>query len=200
MGQYHLTANLTKREILDPHKLGDGLKLSEQVNSEGGICAALLILLAASNGRGGGDFDDHGTVVGRWAGDRIVVIGDYGEEHDLPAEFGAGSLHDRCRLGQEFPQLRVASDNGQITDADEVLLTLSGQIEDHFPEGLPRGPDGDLLPIDFRDISDIVLPVLERECRVKFTSREGWRSKEREDGSDARRASRPDMVIGGSGA
>ena len=153
MGQYHLTVNLDKREFLDPHKLGDGLKLWEQLNSQGGVMAALHILLACSNGRGGGDL--YRTVkrdgvsyeepeapewVGRWSGDRIAVVGDYAEDSDLAPEHRAGSLYDRCRQGE------------------------------------------------FRDISDDVLPLVERACDVKITG-DGWRDK------TGTRALRPDMLI-----
>lgn len=58
MGQYHVVVNLDKKEFIDPHKLGDGLKLFEQINSHGGTMAALFALLACSNGRGGGDIPD----------------------------------------------------------------------------------------------------------------------------------------------
>lgn len=97
MGQYHYTVNLTKREYLDPHKLGDGLKLVEQCgHSPGGINDALHLLLAASNGRGGGDFEPC-EWVGRWAGDRIAVVGDYGEDKDLSPEDEASTIYSRCR-------------------------------------------------------------------------------------------------------
>lgn len=99
MGQYHLTVNLDKKEFLDPHKLGDGLKLWEQINSHGGVCAALLLLLACSNGRGGGDVEEH-PIVGRWAGDRIAVVGDYAEDTDLAPEHKAGSIYERCNSGE----------------------------------------------------------------------------------------------------
>jgi len=77
MGQYFLIANLTKQEYLHPHKLGCGLKLWE-------ICAnrqigVLAYLLRKSDDLGGGDienFKDYPNA-GRWAGDAIVVIGDY---------------------------------------------------------------------------------------------------------------------------
>ena len=122
MGQYHLTVNLDKREYLSPHALGDGLKLVEQgLSGPGGIPTALHVLLAVSNGRGGGDYNaginyrsttpdevpegaevvgEYGgrvtwvertpfadlaeSVVGRWGGDRIAIIGDYAQYEDLP--------------------------------------------------------------------------------------------------------------------
>lgn len=58
MGQYHVATNLSKREFLYTHALVYGLKLVEQAGSgPGGIGSALILLLAASNGYGGGDFD-----------------------------------------------------------------------------------------------------------------------------------------------
>lgn len=113
MGQYWNTVNLDKKEYLDSHALGVGAKLGEQVGSGHGTPDAMFILLAAMPGRrGGGDFDydsnyygpertnsrDHSAgapvveeyneiakrTIGRWVGDRVVVIGDYAEDGDLP--------------------------------------------------------------------------------------------------------------------
>lgn len=80
MGQYHIIVNLTKREILHPHKFNDGLKLLEFGCSPVGAMTALAVLLADSNGRGGGDLRSSDPIVGSWAGDQIVVTGDYGDE------------------------------------------------------------------------------------------------------------------------
>lgn len=82
MGQYHDIVNLSKREFLHAHKLGCGLKLVEQANTDAGTLQALFAALACSNGRGGGDFIDH-EWVGRWKGDQIAVIGDYATNGDL---------------------------------------------------------------------------------------------------------------------
>jgi len=92
MGQYHLIANLDKREYLYPHEFGDGFKLMEFGQSAGGTLTGLAVLLAATNGRGGGDFWDPGvedidglwSPTGRWTGDRIAIIGDYFENGDVP--------------------------------------------------------------------------------------------------------------------
>lgn len=100
MGQYHLTVNLDKRQFIDPHQLGDGLKLWEQAASgEGGIGSALIALLAVSNGRGGGDFEES-ELVGAWGGDRIAIVGDYAEDHDLPEEHHASDIYRACREGE----------------------------------------------------------------------------------------------------
>ena len=81
MGQYFLIVNTDKKEFLHPHKFGDGLKLMEFGASACGTMTGLALLLRASTEGGGGDFDgdDNGKVLGRWAGDSVVIIGDYNE-------------------------------------------------------------------------------------------------------------------------
>lgn len=106
MGQYHLTVNLDKREFLDPHELGEGLKLWEQAWSKLGIGGALHMLLAVSDGRGGGDYgaENHGVegVVGRWGGDRIAIVGDYAEEGDLNPDDHADVIYDLCGSAEDI--------------------------------------------------------------------------------------------------
>ncbi len=38
--------------------------------------------------------------IGRWAGDRIALIGDYAEDSDLPSEFEASAIYDACLEGE----------------------------------------------------------------------------------------------------
>lgn len=92
MGQYHVIVNLDKKEVVYPHALGCGLKLWEQIANHPSTGEALIILLACSNGRGGGDFADD-PMIGRWAGDRIAVVGDYAEDTDLAPEHKAESIY-----------------------------------------------------------------------------------------------------------
>lgn len=83
MGQYYLISNLDKKEFIHPHKMGgDGMKLLEFGLSAFGTMSGLAILLANGNGRGGGDIEEDPVtgIVGRWAGDKIVIAGDYGDE------------------------------------------------------------------------------------------------------------------------
>lgn len=96
MSQYHYLVNLDKKELVNPHRLGNGLKLREQAFSQYGMHQAVMVLLAASNKggpRGGGDFGIRGefnehkdlhNVVGSWAGDRVAWVGDYYEPNDIP--------------------------------------------------------------------------------------------------------------------
>lgn len=69
---------MDKKEFLHPHKLGAGLKLWEIcANKVGGV---LVYLLRQSSESGGGDQSDpNAKWVGHWAGDRVVVVGDYDE-------------------------------------------------------------------------------------------------------------------------
>ena len=118
MGQYHFPVNWDKREFLNPHNFGDGLKLLEFGCSVNGTLTGLALLLAGQNkgaARGGGDMHPwHGgpgyegrenpflvseeyeqelmdNVIGRWVGDRISILGDYHEEDELLTDEKYGS-------------------------------------------------------------------------------------------------------------
>lgn len=101
MGQYWKVVNLDKREFIHPHKLGSGLKLWEQLSASPGTGAAMIILCAAMpRPRGGGDLEMDDDIarrtIGRWAGDRVCLVGDYAKDSDLPSFPGFGSLYPLC--------------------------------------------------------------------------------------------------------
>lgn len=90
MGQYWGIFNIDKKEFLSPEDFYEGLKLMEFIPNSNGIMYALGALLAHGNGRGGGDLQvNHyinrtvseldSQIIGSWAGDRIVIAGDYGD-------------------------------------------------------------------------------------------------------------------------
>lgn len=79
MGQYHKVYNLDKKEFIHPHQIDNGLKLLEQVGHIKSTSTAVFLLIANSNGRGGGDARPH-PLIGSWAGDRLLVQGDYAKE------------------------------------------------------------------------------------------------------------------------
>lgn len=81
MGQYHILYNTSKRELVHAHQINNRLKLMEQCGWDKSTSTALWLLVANSNGRGGGDAREH-PMVRRWAGDNIVVQGDYAEPSD----------------------------------------------------------------------------------------------------------------------
>ncbi len=84
MGQYYVVVNIEKKEFLHPHQFGDGLKLLEFGCNSCGILTGLTILLADGNNRGGGDLRSENPIIGSWAGNKIVISGDYAD----PDKFG----------------------------------------------------------------------------------------------------------------
>jgi len=89
MGQYHAVVNWEKKEYIMPHNIGLGLKQGEQIgNIHASMGDILFLLLAISNGRGGGDVptDNIEHLLGRWAGDRVFVVGDYTQRGDISIE------------------------------------------------------------------------------------------------------------------
>lgn len=132
MGQYYVIANLDKKEFLDPYGFGDGLKLMEFAMSGKGVLSGLAVLLASSNGQGGGDLhlphdSEFHHVPGRWAGDRIVVAGDYDSDEHSPGN----GVYSRCNGKTPLEELAGAvSDTANFTDISaEVLGCL---LEDSY--------------------------------------------------------------------
>jgi len=95
MGQYYAIYNKTKKEYYSTHSLNSGCKLLELGFSL--PSTVLCILLANSNGRGGGDLlanydysdnkkktatKDIEQIAGRWIGDVVVIQGDYARDGD----------------------------------------------------------------------------------------------------------------------
>lgn len=83
MGQYHKLVNLDKKEYVSPSGLGLGSKQYEHTGYEGSLSDSMYLLVMSSPNRGGGDFPLT-DVSGRWCGDRVVVVGDYTEDGDIP--------------------------------------------------------------------------------------------------------------------
>jgi len=98
MGQYYLICNVDKQEYLYPHKFGQGLKLREFGGAADSLGYALITLLADGNGRGGGDLfpykGDPDPLIGSWAGDRIVVAGDYADPKYIPLDSEGNYKHN----------------------------------------------------------------------------------------------------------
>jgi len=81
MGQYFKVVNKTKKEILNPHTFGNGVKLWELVSDGNGVLQGLGLLLA----EGHVEYDKNNelkpsTIIGRWHGDSITILGDYAQD------------------------------------------------------------------------------------------------------------------------
>lgn len=79
MGQYYKLVNKDKREAVVSYDIGSSAKFFEWLyNNQARV---LVWLLRQSSEGGGGDLPDPDRyeTLGRWAGDRITLIGDYDE-------------------------------------------------------------------------------------------------------------------------
>lgn len=136
MGQYHAIYNVTKQEVFS----GWGAKLWEKASSPA-ECMGLMVLLSNSNGRGGGDlyvspesysdvkpFKPNFTaeqaklqraidkISGRWAGDQIVIQGDYAKAGDSSFIESKDAYKDitplvEAAIRHEFPEFFKKQDD-----------------------------------------------------------------------------------------
>jgi len=185
MGQYWYVVNLDKKEFVHPHKLGTGLKLWEQVASHPSTGSALLILCAAMpEQRGGGDLglssDDDPKyekiarrTIGRWAGDRIALVGDYAEDSDLPKRFKASKIMDRCSEKTHLVYNKNPKGCVYRVGIDSVVSDCNGTRPDPNA-GLYAHYVVDAPP-EYKDISADVCAVIEYELGGKFEG-DGWRT------------------------
>ena len=82
MGQYHVPVCIEAEEGLDPHRLGCGLKEGEQGFTRPGTPNAIVALICARGGNMPADCSQS-PVIGKWAGKRVLVQGDYAEDEDI---------------------------------------------------------------------------------------------------------------------
>ena len=89
MGQYHKIVSAAAKEYLSPHQLDCGLKMGEQAYSRRRVDAALSLLLSYNPTQSNepGDIYQVG-LTGRWAGHRILGVGDYAMDGDYDAATG----------------------------------------------------------------------------------------------------------------
>lgn len=111
MGQYFRAVNLDKEEYVCPWKIGGGAKLWEWcVNAQAGI---FPFLLRKSNEGGGGDIDKEYKTAGCWAGDRVVLIGDYDES----------GLWEKAEQEYENISRELVADYNDFIGVDDSKLT-----------------------------------------------------------------------------
>lgn len=146
MGQYYTLINLDKKQFINPHKFGDGMKLLEFGCSADGTMSALAILLADGNGRGGGDLDSDKKIVGSWAGDRIVISGDYADD---------GKFLDGFVLTKE--QLQKLNEDGY--DEIKNIYDINLHSYAHY---------------FFEDISEKILEAMRDDPYLRDALRKGW--------------------------
>ena len=102
MGQYYKIVNIKKKQYISPYIFGDGSKLMEFSMSANGVLAGLAILLADGNGRGGGDLHSENDIVGSWAGDNIVIAGDYADDGKFVKDADRNLYHIASIEGEDI--------------------------------------------------------------------------------------------------
>jgi len=147
MGQYHLITNLTKKEFIDPYAFNDGVKLREFGGSGCGTLMGLTVLLSDSDGRGGGDFNLDNPIVGAWAGDRITISGDYGDEGQW-CDDKTQNLYDHAK--QKF------------IDISEELISAMCENDEMKKELVGRG-----VTVPDRTSSEILMAIMRRTKQRK---------------------------------
>ena len=113
MGQYHKLINVTKKEFVHPHNLDTGLKQWEHTRiGKKGLDFIQYLLTMTSPGNGGGDLP-FTTISGRWAGDIVMIVGDYTDWKRFP----------------QFPELENLYRSGG-NDISALVLTALSFIPD----------------------------------------------------------------------
>jgi hypothetical protein len=149
MGQYWYPVNLTKKEFFHPHSISQGLKLCEIVWGGGpDVGSALALLLAAGKAyRGGGDIEPSNAlapVLGRWAGDKVALVGDYAQKKDLPACHKADYIYEFC--SNAHYRHEGAPTGGWKDISEEVAAALAKEFGGRFDgeaDGYRHWKEGD---------------------------------------------------------
>lgn len=150
MGQYYIAVNLDKKQFVRPHACGDGAKLMEFGLSGMGTMSCLAILLADGNGRGGGDLRSGKPIIGSWAGDRIVITGDYADEGRFvpdDARTDEGRVPNLYNLASEefedvsIPAMRALADDEYVRRTLEEAAATNPWQAKQLREVLHPGGD-----------------------------------------------------------
>jgi hypothetical protein len=182
MGQYHLIVNLDKGEYIHPHKLGDGLKWGEQASSELGIMTALWGAITCPEPRGGGDPNAH-PWVGRWYGDRVVMVGDYAEDKDRPDVPQWGALYHRCT--DSFAEW-VEGERARLVETHSYFQYR--KTPERIDAVEKAGP--------ITDMSAVARDFLKVQFGLRFSGT-GWLQRTRPGSRAPRTALAPDLIIRG---
>jgi len=92
--------------------------------------------------------------IGRWAGDRIALVGDYARRDDLPPEFDADLIYALCQ-----PQEYI---DAQCQHWENCPWTNDPEVQRECREKAQRLRESE----PYRDITDNVIKVLEHELHV----------------------------------
>ena len=142
MGQYYRIVNLDKKEFLSPYKLDSGAKAWEQLANIWPGRALVTLVLSSPEQRGGGDLGED-EIIGRWAGDRIIMVGDYAEDIDRPYIPEFGRLYSKCCEGE----------NGEPSEFADITELLHPLFERELDVKITRSSWGHGFQIEDKKLS-----------------------------------------------
>lgn len=70
--------------------------------------------------------------LGRWAGDRIAIVGDYAEDDDLLAEHNASTIYDRCIAEGEEPEYEVPEGPRYKDITNDVCRVIEHELNGEY--------------------------------------------------------------------
>jgi hypothetical protein len=103
MGQYFRIVNLSKKHFIDIDSLGENNKFDFLGQGLNGIVLARL-LCSPGNDLMYGDKEKDDIYIGLWAGDSIVIAGDY-DMVEYDSENGKVNLYDKVILDHEYTDI-----------------------------------------------------------------------------------------------
>jgi hypothetical protein len=95
MGQYYTIINLTKKEYIRPHAFDDGAKIMEFGSSGDGTMYAFSLLMSSGYGQGCEE-ELESSLIGSWAGDNVIIAGDYSEPYKNIPQQDLGKVVFHC--------------------------------------------------------------------------------------------------------
>jgi hypothetical protein len=151
MGQYHHPVCIEAEEGLNPHGMDCGLKEGEQGFSRPGTVNAMVALVCARGGNMPADCSQS-PLIGRWAGKRVLIQGDYAKDDDIPN-------WDGPPLSRLYSALTPAEERKPFTKKDYPNATAAELRK--WNEEQARTPV-------FADITREARDFLEGACNVRY--------------------------------
>jgi hypothetical protein len=155
MGQYHHPVCIEAEEGLDPAGMDSGLKEGEQGFSRPSTPNAIVALVCARGGNMPADCSQS-TPVGRWAGKRVFVQGDYAEDNDI-------SNWDGPPLSRLYSALTPAEERKPFTKKTHPNSTVAEIRKWNLEQAR--------TPV-FADITRDACAFLEAACNVRYFEHE----------------------------
>ena len=169
MGQYHHPVCIEMAEGLSPNAMDAGLKEGEQGFSRPSTPNVIVALVCARGGNMPADCAQS-PLIGRWAGKRVLIQGDYAEDTDIPGWKGPrlSKLYRAMTPAEERKPKRAWNGVPVFQDVTQRRVRLSRSRLQHPLLRTGTGREGqhrqDPRPVDFRsfDTSQTCGPAVRR--------------------------------------